>query len=208
MDVAMTPKQEAPESAAPREIPLTRGLVAKVDASDFEWLSKYKWHAALKRGVSHPYAVRTATKEEREAGVGQAIRMHRQIMFDVGPDKMVDHINGDTLDNRRANLRVCTRGENNRNAQKLRAASSKFKGVSFNKDTGKYRAAICIDGKVTIIGLYPTAMEAALAYDKFAMHIQGEFARLNFPNAAACETIKSLRAEIERMKGTNETAQK
>lgn len=181
-----------------REIPLTRGLSAIVDAEDFEHLSKFKWFAAGKKDHTYSYAVRAATKEERAQGAGKTIRMHR-VICPPGPTQMVDHINGNTLDNRKSNLRTCSRSQNARNTQAARNAKVKFKGVSFNEKDQVFQAFVTVDDKPTYIGQYPNAMEAALAYDKFAMHIQGEFARLNFPNAAHCEFISKLKAERDAL---------
>jgi hypothetical protein len=95
---------------------------------------------------------------------------------------VVDHINGDTLDNRRANLRVCTKSENNRNRRKLHPTTSRFKGVY--KNTKPWIALIECNGKQFVLGRFASEEEAALAYDKAAKEHFGSFARLNFPPAA------------------------
>jgi hypothetical protein len=124
-----TPRRQLPQRPEPPEppsddvryIPLTKGLCAMVDAADYEELSKYKWHVV---SVKKPYAAR---KEG-----GKTIYMHRQIM-QPPEGMMVDHINGFSLNNRRANLRICTNQQNMQNIRKSPRAGSRFKGVYYDK---------------------------------------------------------------------------
>lgn len=109
---------------------------------------------------------------------------HAMACADVG--QLVDHINGDGLDNRRANLRVCSRRDNNCNASKAPGKSSRYKGVSLSY--GKWRAAIrggpvMPNGwrKGIVLGYFSDEEDAARAYDAAAVRYFGEFARLNFP---------------------------
>lgn len=150
-----------------REIPLTRGLVALVDAADHEWLSQWKWCAD-----GYGYAIR----EER----GERIRMHRLLLPGV---ETVDHINRNRADNRRSNLRPCNRQEHARNTSKhrrRRAPSSRFKGVCFRKDTGKWTAYINVDrGERQYLGCFATEEAAAAAYDTAALRAFGAFAATN-----------------------------
>jgi hypothetical protein len=126
-----------PPDSNTRLIPLTHGEVAMVDAEDFEELSKYKWSLARGR-----YAVR------REKG--KTILMHRVIM--KPPDGMVvDHFDGNGLNNRRSNLRICTPQQNNYNSRP-RGGSSAFKGVSYVKRRGKFKAVVGHKGKKIQIG--------------------------------------------------------
>jgi hypothetical protein len=93
----------------------------------------------------------------------------------------VDHINGNGLDNRRANLRLCTLVENNRNTQKRRGCVSEFKGVTYRPSRNKpWLAKVCV-GKTSYSRSLATELEAALAYDEMAKKHFGEFAKLNFP---------------------------
>jgi hypothetical protein len=94
----------------------------------------------------------------------------------------VDHINGDKLDNRRANLRVATKTQQRQNQRVTRRNTSGFKGVSRISSTGRWRARIKVSGRQMPCGVYATAESAALAYDAAAREYFGEFARLNFPN--------------------------
>jgi len=159
-----------PKAATPKgrvkQIPLGSGLYAYVDAADYEWLSRWVWH------TQGGYAVRW---EKR-----RTIFMHREIARPP-KGKIVDHVNGNRLDNTRANLRVCTHPENSRNTSKPHGTSSRFRGVTYLKDRGKWRAKIQFEGKSVYLGLFTDEVDAARAYDRKAVELFGEFARLNFP---------------------------
>ncbi len=153
-------------------IPLTQGQFAIVDADDYEELSRYKWH--VNKGGRTYYA--------RSQKKGKDIKMHRLIM---GAPKglFVDHINHNGLDNRKQNMRLCTRLENIRNQLPRRGGSSQYKGVGWHKKTKKFVARITYKGKRTSLGYYDDEIEAAKAYDKKAKELFGEFAYLNFPES-------------------------
>lgn len=157
-----------------RYIPLTRGKFAIVDAADYEWLSKYKWLATgnEKRGF---YA-------GRRVGQGMLL-MHRAIM-QPPPGMVVDHIGGNGLDQRRANLRVCSQRHNSRNRRPSRWTSSRFKGVYFCRATGKWVATIGFEGRSIHLGSFDDEVAAARAYDRKARELFGEYAYLNFPDDA------------------------
>lgn len=165
-----TPRTDAhqPENDEIRFIPLTKNKVAIVDAADYQWLSKYKWNAA-ERSTTF-YACRNN---------GTSVYMHRQITKDP-KGLVVDHIDGNGLNNRGSNLRLCTVSENLRNRQPTRAGS-KYKGVSFRKQRNKWRAEITLNGRHYHIGLFDNETDAAKAYDRKAAELFGEFAYLNFP---------------------------
>lgn len=152
---------------------LSKGFVAKVDASDFDVWSAKKWTAVVTgQKIKRVYAYRRQMIEGKNA----VIYLHREIMqAPVGMD--VDHINGDTLDNTRANLRLATRSQNLANNRRA-IGSVGFRGVSLNKERTKYRAIF--RGKQ--IGEFESYIKAALAYDKLAEKEFGEFAKLNFPH--------------------------
>lgn len=158
-----------------REIPLSKGRVALVDAADFDWLSQWKWH------FGHAYAERS----QKVGAIKRTIYMHREIMRT--PDGMfTDHISGAKLDNRRANLRVGSWTENLRNVGKPRSNTSGYKGVYRRvRSWGvRFQAHICVDYRKLHLGYHDTPEDAARAYDAAALIHHGEFARLNFPTYA------------------------
>lgn len=144
-----------------REIPLTQGHVARVDAADCEWLMAYKW--CYKQGYA-------ATR----IGTNANVRMHR-LIAQAADGVEVDHRNGDTLDNRRSNLRICTHAENLRNRKHHSNNTSGYKGVYQKR--GKWGAAIGVNYKRIHLGYFATAEEAGQAYDTAAQHYHGQFAR-------------------------------
>lgn len=159
-----------------RGIPLSKGRVAIVDTADFEWLSQWRWHARSHRDGT-PYAARNGRVVD--GCRGQIIFMHNQIM--QPPAGMaVDHINRDKLDNRRSNLRICTRAQNQANCER-RVKAAPYRGIrSVNKGT-RWAAQIGANGAHHYLGCYPTMEDAARAYDEAALRLHGEFATLNFP---------------------------
>jgi len=170
-----------------KTIPLTQGQFALVDADDYEKLSKYNW-CALKHGNVRKYYY--ASRSDSSGEKAKNIRMHREIMgAPKGLD--VDHINHDTLDNRKENLRVCTRRENLRNGLGWAKSSSKYKGVAWQEIrwnpsknyVQKWIAYIQIGDKVTRLGYFEDEKKAALAYNKEAKKHFGEFTRLNNINS-------------------------
>ena len=158
-----------------KTIELTKGYVALVDDADFEWLSQRKWCASYERN-GNAYALRGYRSGDRK----RTIKMHREIMG-AKPGQQVDHKNGDTLDNRRANLRICTQSQNNMNRH-TRTGTSRYKGVCWSKAKRKWQAGIQVDGKTKFLGYFHNEIEAARAYDVAARDLFGEYANLNFPN--------------------------
>lgn len=158
-----------------REIPLTQGKVALVDADDYERLAQFNWYALY--SPSGFYAVR---KSPTVNGKRTMIIMAR-VILDAESGLMVDHISGDTLDNRRSNLRFATRAENGANRiSGTRLTSSCYKGVTWNAKQSKWQAQICANGKKTYLGIFADEIAAAHAYDTAARTHFKEFARPNF----------------------------
>jgi len=162
-----------------REIPLNHGLVALVDDADFEWLSRWRWSINRGAGVR---ATRYAVRGERRGGHRLLITMHRVIMG-AEEGQLVDHVNGDGLDNRRSNLRFCDHAQNMRNRRISRHNKAGYKGVHIAPDERRWRAVIQVDGRQKSLGGFSTAFEAARAYDVAALRHHGPFARLNFDPA-------------------------
>ena len=106
--------------------------------------------------------------------------MHSQIMNAL-EGMVVDHIDGNGTNNRRTNLRLCTRAQNLYNSRP-RASRSQYKGVRFDKRTGKWIAEITHRGRKHYLGAFDNEIEAAQAYDRKAGELFGPYARLNFPS--------------------------
>lgn len=156
-----------------RLIPLTQGYFATVDDCDFDRINHYKWWAAKLGPSKGVYAVAWVDKRQ--------ILLHRFILSPAAHE-FVDHKDGDGLNNVRSNLRTCTRLGNSRSFQKKRkGCTSKFRGVSWRKDSGKWRALIYIHRKPLQLGYFDTEESAASAYDRAAKEHFKEFASLNLP---------------------------
>lgn len=155
-----------------RMIPLTKGLYAKVDESDYEWLSQVNWCVH-----THGYAL-------CNGGRGKAkMRMHR-LIAGTPEGMLTDHINNDPLDNRRANLRTCTYRQNNWNAKAYKGGtSSPYKGVSWNKSGRHWVAYVSASGRMYHLGSFDNPEEAARARDAKAIELHGPYAWVNFPEA-------------------------
>jgi hypothetical protein len=156
-------------------IGLTQGQYSLVDDEDFEKVKKYTWHATRKAKKIW-YAKTSLRREENKSR--KSLLMHRLIL-DALPGVEVDHRNGGGLDNRRSNIRLCTRSENQCNRGAVRGSFSKFKGVHFKKREKRWYAIIRIKGKQCFIGTFKEEEEAAKAYNKRAFKEHGEFANLN-----------------------------
>ncbi len=150
-----------------KRIPLTQGQFALVDDNDFEQLNKHKWYAQ-----ALTYGGFAAVRWQSNGTVS----MHRQIMnAPRGLD--VDHKNHNTLDNRRANLRICTRSQNLYNQLPQKNRTSRYRGVTFHG--GSWEARIKKNRNAIYIGRFPLEIEAAKAYDEKAKELYAEFACLN-----------------------------
>jgi hypothetical protein len=163
-----------------RLLPLSQNKFAIVDADDYDRLNQYKW--CLSKTPHTNYAMRR-TKGKRAKGrraKRKTIMMHR-VITNTPPHLVVDHINHNGLDNRKQNLRLCTRAENSRNRRPFRLNGSRYKGVSWDKQRKLFLAAIRCKGKYYNLGRFKSEIAAAKAYDKKAKELFGEFAFLNFP---------------------------
>jgi hypothetical protein len=142
-------------------IPLTRGLFAIVDAEDFAVLSEWNWRALRSSTIADKwYAIRDLTVAEQAGGPPGTISMHRWL-YGVPAGLDIDHANGNGLDNRRANLRVCTRAQNIQNTRAKKMNLHGFRGVA--RDKKKFVATIRVDGERHRFGPFLTPLEAALA---------------------------------------------
>lgn len=174
------------------------GLQTWVDDEDYDRLMQHKWHPR-KHHTGTFYASTSLYEGSKPAGT---MTMHRLLM-DAKPGEIVDHINGDTLLNIRANLRITTGQQNSFNRKKEstgRINVSRFKGVQFRKRCPKnpWEANIRHNYKAIYIGNFATEEEAATAYDRKALEIFGPYAKTNFPSAS---TMPQTEHRLETAQG-------
>jgi HNH endonuclease/AP2 domain len=146
-------------------IELTRGRATIVDDEDFEYLAQWRWHY-----TTVGYAMRSGKK----GGKSFKVSMSRQIMA-APKDLEVDHINGDKLDNRRENLRLCLPEENIRSRGPNKNNTSGYRGVTYSKKERKWLAQITFQRKLTRIGVFESPEEAHEAYKVAALKLHGDF---------------------------------
>jgi hypothetical protein len=152
-----------------REIPLTHGTVAIVDDEDFEFVNAHEWQLTRLRYATTGYAY-SPTAHKQMA----------HLLMSPPKGTGVDHANGNGLDNRRCNLRICSRSQNCQNRRKQqRPASSRFKGVQ--RKASKWLATITAEGRFYYVGTFKVEEDAARAYDDAARRLHGKFACVNFP---------------------------
>ncbi len=168
-----------PPSDDVRYIPLTRGRFAIIDAADYERVSRHKW--CVTGSGRRVYACRSVN--------GKQVSMHRFLM---NPPKgmVVDHIDGDPLNNRRSNLRICTVQQNIWNSQP-KGKSSQYKGVCRDKDKRKWVVHVCHNGHNWYMGRFELEIDAARAYDRKAFELFREYAWLNFPEEYGMFPLRS-----------------
>ena len=156
------------------EIPLTQGQVALIDDEDYELVSQYKWYAHWNPDTQSFYAV---TKIRKPDGTRDMLRMHRLVM-NAKKGEYVDHINHDTIDNQKENLRLCSCSENLYNQGCKSSNTSGYKGVNWHKRDKKWQALIRVSGKRIHLGYFATKEEAYEAYCKAALELHGEFSKV------------------------------
>lgn len=160
-----------------RTVRVSNKYDVKIDEEDYEKFSpeKYTWNVQLRRG-GQIYRVRANYRKAQQVKGGKHALLHRLIMGVTNPKVVVDHINHDPLDNRKANLRLCTSAENTRNSRTSKSKSG-LKGVRLKRK--KWEARITHNKKQIYIGAFATPQAAAEAYDKKAIELFGEFACTN-----------------------------
>ena len=161
-----------------KKIELTQGVCAIVDDCDYEELRNYKWCAARSNGDKRCRAVRIG---RTPSGKRRLVFMHRQILGLTDPRVFTDHVNHNTLDNRRCNIRKCNNAENQCNQLVRQGGTSRFKGVSWSKQHKNWQSNIRRNKKAYYLGGYSDELKAARAYDRAALIMSGAFAHLNFP---------------------------
>lgn len=158
-------------------IQLTKGMVSLIDDEDFHQVNSLKWYVSITTD-GKPYA-----RHDKHLGMNgekeirKRISLHRFLMGVEDPKIFVDHKNGNTLDNRKENLRIASVKQNNQNRNKQTSHNtSGYRGVSYNKKAKKYEAyGNDPTGKRIYLGLFSNPKEAAKAFDEFAKINYGKF---------------------------------
>lgn len=159
-----------------KQIELTLGQVALVDDEDYEYINQFKWYAAFCKRGKRFYALRFICKNGKRTNVS----MHRVLLGLTDSKLKCDHINHNTLDNQRHNLRIATHAQNMANRSSKNGGTSKFLGVYKVKDSMKWVASIHKKGYRKYLGRFNNEEDAAKAYDNAAMQLYGEFSNLNY----------------------------
>lgn len=158
-----------------KTIPLSQGRVTKVDSSDFKWASQFNWYVWIPSDAPQlTYAVR---KIRLPSGNYSKRLLHRELL-DAPRGVEVDHWDRDGLNNRRKNLRLCSTSQNQGNSrQHFDAGTSKFKGVTWHKGSGKWQASIQVQKKRHYLGWFSDEGKAGAAYALASEKYFGAFSR-------------------------------
>lgn len=153
-----------------KTILLNNGTSFLIDDEDYELVSSHKWYLHV---AGYVYRIKKC-----EDGKRRNLYLHRLLLNLVrGDGRLVDHINGNKLDNRRCNIRACTKAENGWNRGKTKNNTSGYKGVFRDTRSGKWLASVFVNGRRNSLGLFTTPEEAHLAYRSAVEELHGEFAR-------------------------------
>jgi hypothetical protein len=165
-------------------LPLTKGYEALIDAQDVAFVEQWCWYAAESDGCV--YAARTYHVD------GKRVReyLHKAV---TGSDTLLDHVDGNGLNNMRTNLRPVTSSQNAMNRKLFRTNTHGVKGVSWHAAKRRWTARITVDGKTKTIGYFRDILEAGEAYERAAEELHGQFRRM--PRVG--ETIQTGAAEGE-----------
>lgn len=161
-----------------KEIPLTQGQFALVDDDDFKELNQHKWYASLNTGTNSFYAVRSIGLK---CGKWVKLRMNR-IVMSCDIDLCIDHINHNTLDNRKLNLRIVTKSQNGMNQRRRNTNKSGITGVTWCDKRNKWRAHIVVDRKQKHLGRFTLKKDAINARVKAEDRYHGEYSYNNSIN--------------------------
>lgn len=156
-------------------IPLSQGMFVVIDADDLPLVEGYAWVAARRRHVW--YAIANVRQPH---GGSTAVLMHRLIL-DAPKGMQVDHKDGDGLNNRRSNIRLCTPSQNQQNRVRREPNATGYFGIYYIPKARRWVANIKHQRKRIYIGCFSTPEAAAIAYDERARELFGEFGRFNFP---------------------------
>jgi hypothetical protein len=153
------------------ELKTTCGTAFIVDADISEQVGHLSWKLD-KDG----YVIRKTTVGGKH---GRTIRLHRTVLECSNPAILVDHKDGNKLDNRRDNLRLASKAQNSQNCSKRPNHTSQFRGVTWNRAAGKWQASLKANGQSYYLGLFIDESEAGRAYNQAAIQRHKEFARIN-----------------------------
>ena len=148
-------------------------LLTRIDAADLDLVGQHTWSALV---MPHTTYART---EIRVEGRATSLYLHQLLLGCSG----ADHIDGNGLNNRRANLRVATSEQNSANRAPLSGRSSQYKGVGWHRHRGTWQAYITVHGQQRHLGYFTAEEDAALAYDSAALATWGEWVKVNFTRA-------------------------
>lgn len=172
---------------------LVKNKYVLIDDDNHAYFLTMKWEF-VKSKSGNEYA---RARIKHISGKSKSVLMHRLVVgIQDGDRREVDHINNNTLDNRRENLRIVTKTENRANRRSLRGVS-KYKGVVFDKSVEKWKASIGLNGKHINLGRFKSEDEAARAYDLKAIELYGDYAFTNFPKT---EYINDKTSNIKQIK--------
>lgn len=163
-------------------IKLCNGGLSTLDVEDEELLEKHWFNHSgyVRRKITRTSKSLTGGKEDREWVHFHRLVIQRKIGRDLERHEQVDHIDGNTLNNCRENLRIATHAENVRNSKSRKNSTSKYVGVSWRKRCGKWVAKVRMNKKDYHVGYFDNEVEAAKARDVIALKLHGEFSRLNY----------------------------
>ena len=152
-------------------IHLNKGYNTIIDDEDYEKIEHISWSVDTYH-INKMYVVgRLGNKK---------VRLHRFLMnLGIGDPRQVDHINGNKLDNRKCNLRICTSQQNTMNCKRYKNNTSGYKGVTWEKESNKWLAYIYFNKKQIKLGRFNNVIDAAISYNQAALKYFGEFAKLN-----------------------------
>jgi hypothetical protein len=157
-----------------REIKLTKGFVAMIDDDDYDLLNTHHWYTSISK-THHKTNYYACCMHEYKY-----MSMHQFIIGKAPKGYIVDHKDGNGLNNRRDNLRYVTKSQNAQNMTTKKTGSSKYKGVAYSKFAKKFQAHYMKDYKHYHLGYFNNEIDAAIAYDSAVRIAFGEFARTNF----------------------------
>lgn len=161
-------------------VQLSDGTVVQVSPEDLAWVSRFRWRRRVRQDGRVSILACINLRDASGRAFQKNMYLGRMLLGLIDPTLHVDHINGDTLDNRRENLRLATAQQNTCNRGPQRSNTSGYVGVATVR-RGRYRAYVRERGKLVHLGYFSDPIEAAKARDRRASEVYGEFARLNFP---------------------------